>query len=177
MPRVGIGFKQVAKAADELVNDGKQPTIRLIRALLGTGSPNTIQRHLTQWLDARVQAIEAELPALITTSQILESECDTLAGETSQQTENFAEQVTCTEPDQHAIETIRIKLATARLKIEEQAVKLNELTQENQRLRAVLEASEQTPQTVEKKDYAELHREQEKKWTALIAEINRWARS
>lgn len=159
MPRMGIDFKQVAKAADELVNDGKQPTIRLIRALLGTGSPNTIQRHLTQWFDARAQAIDAELPALITTSQTLESECDALASEASQQTENFAKQVTCTEPDQHAIEAIRIELATALLKIEAQAEKLNELTQENQRLRAILETRESAQQIAGQK-YAELHKGQ-----------------
>jgi len=42
MARAGVTFEQVAAAADALVGDGQQPTIRAIRERLGTGSPNTI---------------------------------------------------------------------------------------------------------------------------------------
>jgi chromosome segregation ATPase len=67
MAREGISYDQVAKTADELVGDGQQPTIRFIRERLGTGSPNTIHRHLTAWREARPQITAAapELPAAL----------------------------------------------------------------------------------------------------------------
>ncbi|WP_343878783.1 DNA-binding protein, partial [Cupriavidus pauculus] len=49
MAREGITFEQVAAAADALVGEGQQPTIRAIRERLGTGSPNTVHKHLTAW--------------------------------------------------------------------------------------------------------------------------------
>ena len=65
MAREGISYDHVAKVADELVGEAQQPTIRLIRERLGTGSPNTIHRHLTVWREARPQitTATAELPA------------------------------------------------------------------------------------------------------------------
>lgn len=65
MAREGISYDQVAKTADELTGEGQQATIRQIRDRIGTGSPNTIHRHLTQWRDARPQATASapELPA------------------------------------------------------------------------------------------------------------------
>ena len=53
MARIGITFDQVAAAADALVGDGQQPTISAVRERLGSGSPNTIHRHLTEWRQAR----------------------------------------------------------------------------------------------------------------------------
>lgn len=68
MAREGITYEQVAAAADALVAEGKQPTIRAVREQLrGTGSPNTIHRHLSDWRAARPQAVAAapELPGSI----------------------------------------------------------------------------------------------------------------
>lgn len=64
MARVGITFEQVAAAADSLLGAGKQATIQAVRESLGTGSPNTVHKHLTAWRAARPQAISAavELP-------------------------------------------------------------------------------------------------------------------
>lgn len=59
MARVGITFEQVAAAADGLVGEGQQPTIQAVRERLGTGSPNTIHRHLTDWRQARPAAAAA----------------------------------------------------------------------------------------------------------------------
>lgn len=199
MAREGVSYDQVAKTADELLGDGQQPTIRLIRDRLGTGSPNTIHRHLTLWRDARPQATAAmpELPAtlaaqiaaeisraaaqaraeiegrliqaqaeaaeLAATGETLETERDslieqvaaltrdrdTLAGKAAQQAADLAEQATRLDREQHAAEAARIEVATARLKIEAQAEKQNELTQENNRLRTALETSQQARQTAE----------------------------
>ena len=49
MAREGITFEQVSAAAEDLLQTGQQPTIRAIRERLGTGSPNTIHKHLTSW--------------------------------------------------------------------------------------------------------------------------------
>lgn len=45
----GINEADVHKAADELVTAGERPTVERIRAHLGTGSPNTVTRHLDTW--------------------------------------------------------------------------------------------------------------------------------
>ena len=68
MARDGITFEQVAAAADALVGDGQQPTIRAVRERLGTGSPNTVHRHLVAWREARPHATASapELPASLT---------------------------------------------------------------------------------------------------------------
>lgn len=68
MARDGITFEQVAAAADGLVGDGQQPTIRAVRERLGTGSPNTVHRHLVAWREARPQAAASapDLPASLT---------------------------------------------------------------------------------------------------------------
>ena len=68
MAREGITFEQVAAAADDLVGQGKQPTIKAIREALGTGSPNTVHRHLATWREGRPQAVvtASALPASLT---------------------------------------------------------------------------------------------------------------
>ena len=56
MARPGITYDEVAASADALVGRGEKPTIGAIRAELGTGSPNTIHRHLTAWKAAQAPA-------------------------------------------------------------------------------------------------------------------------
>lgn len=70
MAREGISYEQVAAAADFLVGASQSPTIRAIRERIGTGSPNTIQRHLSAWRDARPQMAAAalNLPESLTTA-------------------------------------------------------------------------------------------------------------
>lgn len=45
----GITEDDVHGAADALVEAGERPTVERIRAQLGTGSPNTVIRHLESW--------------------------------------------------------------------------------------------------------------------------------
>lgn len=66
MARPGITYKQVADAAQGLSETGTNPTIGAVReALGGTGSPNTIHKHLTAWKDGNAQPVakNAEFPA------------------------------------------------------------------------------------------------------------------
>lgn len=68
MAREGVTYEQVKAAAEELVGENREPSIRAVRERLrGTGSPNTIHRHLTKWRDARPEAPAAatDLPASI----------------------------------------------------------------------------------------------------------------
>jgi colicin import membrane protein len=67
MARIGITYEQVNAMANAIVGEGMRPTIDSIRQRLGTGSPNTIHRHLTAWRAAKpVQAEQkVELPASI----------------------------------------------------------------------------------------------------------------
>ncbi|MBO2007085.1 DNA-binding protein [Serratia marcescens] len=76
MAREGITFEQVAAAADALVGEGQQPTIRAIRERLGTGSPNTVHKHLTARREARPVAAAAapELPQALTAAIAAEIE-------------------------------------------------------------------------------------------------------
>ena len=68
MARAGVAFEQVSAVAEELTAKGLQPTIRLVREWLGDrGSPNTIQRHLSAWREARpaVGSAVLELPSAL----------------------------------------------------------------------------------------------------------------
>ena len=49
MARSGVTEAQVATVADELLLVGERPTIERVRAVLGTGSPNTLIKHLDAW--------------------------------------------------------------------------------------------------------------------------------
>lgn len=62
MARIGVTSEQVSAVADTLIGEGKQATIRAVRERLGDrGSPNTIQKHLSAWRDARPMATAAAL--------------------------------------------------------------------------------------------------------------------
>jgi len=76
MARQGITFEQVAAIADALIGAGQQPTIRAVREKLGSGSPNTIHKHLTAWRQARPVAAAAapELPQALTAAIAAEIE-------------------------------------------------------------------------------------------------------
>ncbi len=71
MARSGVTENDVFEAADALVARGERPTIERLRTALGTGSPNTLLRHLDAWwtglaarLDAHARAIALpEAPA------------------------------------------------------------------------------------------------------------------
>ncbi len=49
MARLGVTYQQVAVAASELLDSGRQPTLETIRHILGTGSNSTLAQHLRTW--------------------------------------------------------------------------------------------------------------------------------
>ncbi|PTT36092.1 hypothetical protein DBR23_21690 [Acidovorax sp. HMWF018] len=71
MARIGVTAEQVSAVADALVGEGKTVSIRSVRERLGDkGSPNTIQKHLAAWRDARpmASATALELPQGLATA-------------------------------------------------------------------------------------------------------------
>jgi hypothetical protein len=68
MARQGVTFDEVTVAATSLEDDGKRVTIEAVRDLLGTGSPNTIHKHLNAWRASHAKPAEApkaDIPASI----------------------------------------------------------------------------------------------------------------
>lgn len=63
----GITYEQVAAVADAIAAQGDRPTLRGVRAELGSGSMGTIQKHLSAWQKQRRQIVisTATLPAEI----------------------------------------------------------------------------------------------------------------
>ena len=64
----GITEEEVHQAADAIVARGERPTIERIRAELGRGSPNTVNRHLDAWwaqLSKRLAPQADDLPGEI----------------------------------------------------------------------------------------------------------------
>lgn len=49
MARLGVTYQDIATAANQILGQGKQPTIELVRNHLKTGSSTTIANHLRQW--------------------------------------------------------------------------------------------------------------------------------
>lgn len=65
MGRKGITYEQVAAAADALLGEGQEPSIRTVRVKLGdTGSANTIHRHLATWNESRPVSVAPPAPTL-----------------------------------------------------------------------------------------------------------------
>jgi len=60
MPRPGITYLDVAKAATMLFERNIRPTIEGVRKILGTGSNSTINRHLRDWRDKQGNQMELE---------------------------------------------------------------------------------------------------------------------
>ncbi len=76
MARPGITYAEVVAVIDAIIANGDEPTIQRIRDHLGTGSPNTIHRHLTAWRASRPleQRKAPELPAELQAALVREIE-------------------------------------------------------------------------------------------------------
>ena len=60
MPRPGVSYLDVAKAATQLVEQNLRPSIEEVRKILGTGSNSTINRHLRDWKAKQGNQVELE---------------------------------------------------------------------------------------------------------------------
>jgi len=55
MARLGITFEQVDQACISIVQEGETPTVQRVRDKLGTGSPNTVLKHLKKWEEKQTE--------------------------------------------------------------------------------------------------------------------------
>jgi chromosome segregation ATPase len=87
--RTGISFDQVAAIADAFAQRGERPTLRSVRAELGTGSMGTVQKHLSTWQSQRrqIETASATLPAEIQRVILLEIEREIGAARTELEAE------------------------------------------------------------------------------------------
>jgi len=66
MARIGVTYYDVAKVADQLMQQGKVPTVDGVREVLGTGSKSTIGPLLKEWKAKQAggtEALQAGLPS------------------------------------------------------------------------------------------------------------------
>lgn len=66
MARMGVDYRVVEDAVQKILSDGGKPTIRNIRRVIGTGSPNTILKHVHEWKCKQPGPPSAKLPDLLT---------------------------------------------------------------------------------------------------------------
>ena len=74
MARPGLTKEDVFTAADTLKTQGTSVTIQNIRNLLGTGSPNTIHRHLANWKGENIATKKTSIDISETLKKALLSE-------------------------------------------------------------------------------------------------------
>ena len=75
----GITFAQVSAVADQLVSEGSEVSINIIRAKLGTGSPNTVQKHLKAWREKSPQPCAVSVAISQTLNSALVNELISIA--------------------------------------------------------------------------------------------------
>ena len=88
----GITYDQVAAAAEAVTAQGENPSIMRVREHLGTGSPNTIHRHLKSWREAQSPAARPapEIPAAL--ARAITDALDAHAAERAAEAQQAAEQ-------------------------------------------------------------------------------------
>lgn len=127
--RQGITAEEVAAAAEAIAAEGGAPSIRNVRDRLGTGSPNTISRHLNTWRDARPKqaTVKQELPEELATA--------------------FA---------QHLSRTVDAATAEVRSELVQARHEVQDLAKDGEELEAALEAATQNAQQLaEERDAAQ----------------------
>ena len=126
MARTGITYLEVTTAIDKIIASGDEPTIQKIRDVLGTGSPNTIHRFLTEWRAARPveQRKAVELPADLAAALLKEIERQAADARAEVEKQLVAAQAEAAELASTG-EELESDLESAR---EESEVKANEIT-------------------------------------------------
>ncbi|MDB5970096.1 MAG: putative cointegrate resolution protein [Hydrocarboniphaga sp.] len=111
MPR-GITEQDVFQAADLLLERGDRPTIERVRQELGTGSPNTVNRHLDAWWSTLAKRMAGKLDAENLPAALADL-CRKLYDGIRQQAGRDAQEALV--PDRDALARDRERLAAERL--------------------------------------------------------------
>lgn len=65
MARTGLGYEEVAAAAERISMRGERVSLRSVRAELGTGSLTTISRHLDEYQGAKTRVVAHKVDAAL----------------------------------------------------------------------------------------------------------------
>jgi len=160
MAREGISYGQVVSAIEELVGSGKQATINGIRQVLGTGSPNTIHKHMVEWRNLQQNRNVActALPEAVTT--VIARELDRVAAQARAEIEDQLSQA--------KIEALELATAGEALEVEIESLKasITAITSERDALSAI--AAERQKEIV---DLSEVVKREQKDSESLRVEL------
>lgn len=116
MARKGVTYEQVVEAAKAIEAEGENPTIQRVLQRLGTGSPNTIHRHLRSWKEQSAPQKPAALKLPEKLQDALLAEISRQANEARAESESEAQEAMATADE----------LAAAGERMESEIVALNE---------------------------------------------------
>ncbi len=116
MARKGVTYEQVVEAAKAIEAEGENPTIQRVLQRLGTGSPNTIHRHLRSWKEQSAPLKPATLKLPEKLQDALLAEISRQANEARAESEAEAQEAIATADE----------LAAAGERMESEIVALNE---------------------------------------------------
>lgn len=153
MAREGITFEQVAAAADALRAEGHAVTVRAVRERIGSGSLNTLSRHLASWRIAHpaAPASAAGLPPSVMAA--IAAEIDRAAAKARAEIEDELTQARAEAAELAALgeqleadrEAIALELNATRQRCEQQAGQIveqrNAITRQENRIAALEQAA------------------------------------
>lgn len=70
--RTGVTLEDVTRAADELLERGERPTVEGVRRTLGTGSPATVNGHLTEYFKTLPKRLHLPAPIALAAGELFE---------------------------------------------------------------------------------------------------------
>lgn len=144
-----VTYENVAAAAQSLLDAGQRPSVRMVLAILGGGSPNAILPLLNEWKQARPAvlgadiAIDPQIGALIA-KQIGAAVADAVRASEQRSSEVQADAEAVAEAGRAAEKTARSlaeELELVKDKLQQQAGQLEERAREIEQIRDSAQAS------------------------------------
>ncbi|MCF6256124.1 MAG: DNA-binding protein [Gammaproteobacteria bacterium] len=151
MARIGVNYQDVAKAAVQLTQQDKVPTVDAVRVILGTGSKSTIAPLLKAWKAKQTGISDAEQTGL--PSDLLASVKNLYEGMQQQATERIETVQAQAKGELEAAKRESLETQKANDNLESQLTKyeasIEKLTHENESLQTDLRKEQQAHATVE----------------------------
>ena len=113
--RTGVTLEDVTRAADEILERGERPTVDAVRSVLGTGSPATVNRLLSEYFKTLPKRLHLPAPIAIAAADLFEK-LRTTAQDAADERERVA---------RAALETDRERLVADRTSFELERETLN----------------------------------------------------
>ena len=90
MPRNGVTYEDVENACVHLIHEGNTASIENVRRKLGTGSSNTIAKHLRHWRSHFVHPVKEEITPPATLAHSIHQVWDQLSKDANERVEAIA---------------------------------------------------------------------------------------